>query len=180
MKCGAVKTFGRVLALIASLSLCGCSEEVVEVKPVQENAVVGTWVYARKDRHDTFDMKMAFHSRGKFEQLRGQEALVGIWRIDADDVVVDHLWRKQPNGEELDLASTGMSTRYQVKMRGKALLLDMPGVGTLEFTKLKRNYGLFNSEVGIAAGVAPEPEAGEEGTGEGKKEEKKDESKAGH
>ncbi len=138
------------LLLSALLALSGCEEEVKEEEPVAEAEVVGTWVYTRERRDDTLDLKMAFHSRGKFEMQRGKEWQVGLWHLDDKDVVVKVIWMKQPNGEELDMQTSGVMTRYRVKIRGKnTLLVDQPSGDTMTFNKQKKHTGLFNKDVGL-------------------------------
>lgn len=168
-----------LLGLLLSLfvGLPGCEEEVAVEEPVEENEVVGTWLYRRKERTDTLDMKLAFHSRGKFEQQIGHEWLVGLWHLEDKDVVVRHVWMKQPNGEELDVQTSGLSTRYHVKMRGKDTLLVEKADGTaMEFFKNKKHTGLFNKDVGLTTAAA----AGDPVDKKEKKDDKKDEKKSGH
>ncbi len=158
------------LSLGLLFGLAGCEEEVAVEEPVEENEVVGTWIYRSMDRTDKLDMKLAFHSRGKFEQQIGQEWLVGLWHLDDKDVVVRHVWMKQPNGEELDVQTSGLSTRYRVKMRGKdTLLVEKSDGSTMEFAKNKKHTGLFNKDVGLSNAAS----AGDPVDKKDKKEEKK-------
>lgn len=168
---------GKVLSMwcwlsVLLLALTGCEEEVKEEELVAESEVVGTWIFASDNRNDSRDLKMAFHSRGKFEHQNGKEWLVGLWHLDEKDVVVKVIWMKQPNGEELDMQTSGVMQRYHVKMRGKnTLLVEQPQGATLTFAKTKKHTGLFNKDIGLAVTQAASDPAPAD---------KKDEKKSGH